>query len=451
MPCLRHAAARRRKPSHAPGAAPGKLRMIIHDYMSKNLKTLWTVCLSLALLPLSAQEKPDTVYTFRFVPDRDMFYVPYHGNASELARLEDCVERYREEILAGKMPLYIDGYSSARRDEAANLALAKTRSNRVKSELIVRRQLAESCFITRNHAGGGDCVTVRLAIPAPQAATPGAASPRKPAAGLQQAGQQAEARQPEQARPAAGQAGADSLAAAQPITGAPAAEPPAAAKPAPSWYAGISAGMPFGTSAMGSFGAGGATPGWSAGIYGGCRFSPVLSLELQAAWGRLALNRRDCCPDYWMGADGCRYEAAVAGMDGWYMSALRSRTFTQRYAVQLNVNLLGFFPATRDSRWSLALSPHIAAIGTQSDFRLTDGNAGILHVATRWHLGAGSNVQDAYAFPAGLQLGIYTGMAYLTGKPLDGTPEHLHKANYIWETGLKLGWSFGSKGKEDRR
>lgn len=198
MPCLRHAAARRRRPSHAPGAAPGKLGMIIHDYMSKNLKTLWTVCLSLALLPLSAQEKPDTVYTFRFVPDRDMFYVPYHGNASELARLEDCVERYREEILAGKMPLYVDGYSSARRDEAANLALAKTRSSRVKSELIVRRQLAESCFITRNHAGGGDCVTVRLAIPAPQAATPGAASPRKPADGLQQAGhQERAAREPE--------------------------------------------------------------------------------------------------------------------------------------------------------------------------------------------------------------------------------------------------------------
>ena len=322
--------------------------------MSKNLKTLWTVCLSLALLPLSAQEKPDTVYTFRFVPDRDMFYVPYHGNASELARLEDCVERYREEILAGKMPLYVDGYSSARRDEAANLALARTRASRVKSELIVRRQLAESCFITRNHAGGGDCVTVRLAIPAPQAATPGAASPRKPADGLQQAGQQAEeraARQPEQPRPAAQQPKADSLAASQPITGAPAAEPPTT-KPAPSWYAGISAGMPFGTSAMGSFGAGGATPGWSAGIYGGCRFSPVLSLELQAAWGRLALNRRDCCPDYWMGADGCRYEAAVAGMDGWNYSALRSRTFTRRYAVQLNANLLGFFPATRDSRWT---------------------------------------------------------------------------------------------------
>ena len=163
------------------------------------------------------------------------------------------------------------------------------------------------------------------------------------------------------------------------------------------------------------------------------------------------MNRRDCCPDYWMGTDDCRYEAAVAGMDGWYMSALQSRTFIQRYAAQLNVNLLGFFRATRDSRWSLDLSPHIAAIGTTSDFRLTDGKTDVLQGDARWHFGAGGNVQASYTFPVGLQLGIYTGMTYLTGKPMDGTPEHLHKANYIWETGLRLGWSFGAKGKGDGR
>ena len=58
----------------------------------------------LSLLPLAAQEKPDTVYTFRFVTDKDMFYVPFSGNDKELARLEACVERYRQDILAGKVP-----------------------------------------------------------------------------------------------------------------------------------------------------------------------------------------------------------------------------------------------------------------------------------------------------------------------------------------------------------
>ena len=437
--------------------------------MSKTLRTIATAICALFLLPLSAQEKTDTVYTFHFVPQKDMFYVPWSGNDAELERLLQCVEQYRKDILSGETPLYVDGYSTAGQDEAENLAMSKVRSNRVKSELITRQRLTEECFITKNHSGSGDYVTVRIVIPAEkdeEARLAAGRAEQERAAAEQAKRQQLEQQKQEQeriarekeqarlaeeqARLAAEQARADSLAAAQRITDAPVAEP-AAVKPAASWYAGIQAGMPFGTSAMGSFGADHTTPGWSAGIYGGYRFNQVLSLELQAAWGQLTMNRRDCCPDYWMGADGNRYEAAVAGMDGWYMSALQSHTFIQRYAAQLNVNLLGFFHATRDSRWSLDLSPHIAAIGSESDFRLTDGKADVLQGDARWHFGAGGNVQASYTFPVGLQLGIYTGMTYLTGKPMDGTPKHLHKANYIWETGLRLGWSFGAKGKEDGR
>ena len=134
--------------------------------MSKTLRTIATAICVLCLLPLSAQEKPDTVYTFRFVPDRDMFYVPYGGNNAELERLMQCVEQYRADILSGETPLYVDGYSTAGQDETENLAMSKVRSNRVKSELIVRQKLTEECFITKNHSGGGDYVTVRIVIPA---------------------------------------------------------------------------------------------------------------------------------------------------------------------------------------------------------------------------------------------------------------------------------------------
>ena len=130
------------------------------------MRTIVTVICVLFLLPLSAQEKPDTVYTFRFVPDRDMFYVPYGGNNAELERLMQCVEQYRADILSGETPLYVDGYSTAGQDETENLAMSKVRSNRVKSELIVRQKLTEECFITKNHSGGGDYVTVRIVIPA---------------------------------------------------------------------------------------------------------------------------------------------------------------------------------------------------------------------------------------------------------------------------------------------
>ena len=73
----------------------------------------------------------------------------------------------------------------------------------------------------------------------------------------------------QQARQAAEKARADSLAAAQSITGSPVTET-AATEPAAFWYAGIQGGMPFGISAMSSFGADRTTPGWSAGIYSRC-------------------------------------------------------------------------------------------------------------------------------------------------------------------------------------
>ena len=121
-------------------------------------KTLMSLALLLVLLPLSAQERTETVYTFRFVPQRDMFYVPWSGNDAELARLEALVSEWRSRILDGEIPIHVDGH-------ADNLAIAKIRSNRVKSELITCQGLTEACFITKNHADGGDSVTVRLAVP----------------------------------------------------------------------------------------------------------------------------------------------------------------------------------------------------------------------------------------------------------------------------------------------
>lgn len=423
---------------------------------------LFSALLAFLLLPASAQdERQGGAWQFRFVMGDDMLYVPWGGNGETMEQLEEFVAANLELILSGEVPVQVDGWCASGGGDAENLAVARIRSNRVKSELILRQGLTEDCFVTTNHSGGGEYVVVQIVLPADKDEEARLAAEQERLAQERAerqrlAAEKAEAERvakekeqarfaEEQARQAAEQARADSLAQAQ-----AGAESPF--RPSRSGgYAGIQAGMPFGTSAMSSFGADRTTPGWSAGVYGGCRFNQVLSLELQAAWGRLSLNRRGCCPDYWMGADGNRYEAAVAGMDGWYMSALQSHTFIQRYAAQLNVNLLGFFRATRDSRWSLDLSPHIAAVGTESDFRLVDGKADVLQGGARWHFGAGGNVQASYTFPAGLQLGVYTGMTCLTGEPIDGTPKHLHKANYIWETGLRLGWSFGANGKEDGR
>ena len=129
-------------------------------------RTILTLLLMLSLLPLSAQEPADTSYVFRFVPQEDMFFVPFGENGKELHRLQECVERHKADILAGKIPLYVDGYSVSASTEAENLAVAKNRSNRVKSELITHNGLVEKCFVTHNHATDGNFVTVRLSLSA---------------------------------------------------------------------------------------------------------------------------------------------------------------------------------------------------------------------------------------------------------------------------------------------
>ena len=139
--------------------------------MSRKI-TLLTLFLWLMTVtfPVIAQQKTDTTYTFRFVPQKDMFYVPWKGNDTELARLLEYIENNKATILDGKLPLLVDGYCKSQGSKAENLATAKIRANRVKSELIIRAKIKEENFITHNHATEGDFVTVRLTVPVKETA-----------------------------------------------------------------------------------------------------------------------------------------------------------------------------------------------------------------------------------------------------------------------------------------
>ena len=128
---------------------------------------LWLMTVT---FPVLAQQKADTTCIFRFVPQKDMFYVPWKGNDTELARLLEYIENNKATILDGKLPLLVDGYCKSQGSKAENLATAKIRANRVKSELIIRAKIKEENFITHNHVTEGDFVTVRLTVPAKETA-----------------------------------------------------------------------------------------------------------------------------------------------------------------------------------------------------------------------------------------------------------------------------------------
>ena len=128
---------------------------------------LWLMTVT---FPVIAQQKADTTCIFRFVPQKDRFYVPWKGNDTELARLLEYIENNKATILDGKLPLLVDGYCKSQGSKAENLATAKIRANRVKSELITRAKIKEENFITHNHATEGDFVTVRLTVPVKETA-----------------------------------------------------------------------------------------------------------------------------------------------------------------------------------------------------------------------------------------------------------------------------------------
>ena len=210
------------------------------------------------------------------------------------------------------------------------------------------------------------------------------------------------------------------------------------------WYLGVEGGMPFGFSTFSSFGHDKTHLGWAAGIYGGYRFNSIFSAELSAKYGEINLSAQDCCVDrnYWLGSDGILYKASVLGMDSWQYAQLKSHVRMGWYGARINVNLLGLFHKTADSRWTIALSPHLYAVTTQADIQTLKDGAEVMNGTTRWHLGYGADLQVGYQLTSYMKLGIYSGLTRLTGERLDGMPEHLHKNNFVWESGIRLGFSF---------
>ena len=213
------------------------------------------------------------------------------------------------------------------------------------------------------------------------------------------------------------------------------------------WYLGVDGGLPFGLSTFSSFGHDKTHLGWAAGIYGGYRFNPIFSAELSARYGEVNLSAQDCCVErnYWLGSDGMLYKASVLGIDSWEYAQLKSHVRMGWYGARVHLNLLGLLRNTAHSRWTVAVSPHLYAVTTCADIQTLADHAEVMKGSTRWHLGYGASLQAGYQLTSNLNLGIYSGLTRLSGERMDGMPEHLHKNNFVWESGIRLGISFSKK------
>jgi TonB-linked SusC/RagA family outer membrane protein len=115
-------------------------------------------------------QSSDSLFIFKFRVGSDGFFLAYQDNGDELSRLYSVIDRYKSDIGSGKIPVYVNGYSSSLDSEKANVKLAKTRANKVKAELIVHKGIKERDFVTKSIAGTFDGskegVTVSLLVKA---------------------------------------------------------------------------------------------------------------------------------------------------------------------------------------------------------------------------------------------------------------------------------------------
>ena len=90
----------------------------------------------------------DSIYVFRFVPQKDMFYIPYQGNGAEMNRLRGVLTRYIDRLRAGQMYVSVSSYAASKNGETSARRMGYLRNSRIKSELITRTELTERMFVT---------------------------------------------------------------------------------------------------------------------------------------------------------------------------------------------------------------------------------------------------------------------------------------------------------------
>ncbi len=174
------------------------------------------------------------------------------------------------------------------------------------------------------------------------------------------------------------------------------------------------------------------------GVNVGYHFNNLVALELSASFGSSTMTSRTCCANYWLGADGVRYNTAVLGQTGKSYSDLESKVSLQKYQLSAPINVLSFLHT--NSPLSLTVAPSLAVVSSKANI-----NYDAISDVSATHIGYGATIGLAYQVSPNISLGLYSGVLQLSGDGIDGIERHYHSANLIWETGVKVSWIFNKR------
>lgn len=174
------------------------------------------------------------------------------------------------------------------------------------------------------------------------------------------------------------------------------------------------------------------------GVNVGYHFNDLVALELSASIGTTTMTSHTCCSNYWLGVDGVRYNTAVLGKDGMLYGDLESRVSLQKYQLSAPINLLSFLHTS--TPMSLTVAPSLAVVNSKAQI-----NYDAIDNVSAMHIGYGATLGVGCRVTKNLSLGLYSGVLQLSGNSIDGIERHYHSANLIWETGVKVSWTFNKR------
>ena len=120
--------------------------------MNKVKRIVFALLLAVSAVPLSAQDRTEgKAYLFRFMEEKDMFFVPYAGNNIVLDGLTAVLKENMPQLQNGERYICVSSYAASPNDTLTARRMAYLRNHRVKSELIARAGVTEAMFITDRH------------------------------------------------------------------------------------------------------------------------------------------------------------------------------------------------------------------------------------------------------------------------------------------------------------